>query len=78
MTTLTFIFKVILCMLLVFRRRRLHQRKWWIHPILSNRKREGMFTVMHHKLRKYPDKFFEFYRMSEGSFDIFYLWSQAV
>jgi hypothetical protein len=48
-------------MLLVCRRRRLQQRKWW--------KREGMFTVMHHKLRKYSDKLFEFYRMSEGSFD---------
>jgi hypothetical protein len=28
-----------------------------------------MFTVMYHKLRKYPDNFFEFYWMSEGSFD---------
>jgi hypothetical protein len=28
-----------------------------------------MFTVMHHKLRKYPEKRFEFYRMLEGSFD---------
>lgn len=69
MTRLSFLVTVILCVLLVIRHRRLRQRKWWIHPLLTNRKSEGMFFTLHHKLRKYPDKFFEYYRMSETSFD---------
>lgn len=28
-----------------------------------------MFHTLHSKLRKYSDKFFEFYRMSPNSFD---------
>lgn len=61
---------VILSVLLVYRRRRLRKRNWWIHPIICNRKSEGMFHTLHSKLKKYADKFFEFYRMSQNSFDI--------
>lgn len=58
-----------LCAVLIVRRRRRRQRKYWIHPITSERLTKGKFELLHSTLKKYPDKFFEYYRMSASSFD---------
>lgn len=57
-----------LCAMLVVRRRR-RQRIYWIHPIISERFIKGKFELLHGPLKKYPDKFFEFYRLSVSSFE---------
>lgn len=59
-----------LCALLVVRRRRLRRRrKYWTHPIVSERLTKGKFVLLHNTLKKYPDKFFEYHRMSISSFE---------
>lgn len=63
-----------LCLLLAvrrrFRRRQRQSRKWWIHPILSDRSTKGKFVLLHNQLKEHPDKFFEYYRMSINSFEV--------
>lgn len=45
------------------------RRRWGTHPVLANRPSTGQFHVMFESHRKYPDKFFQYYRMSVTSFD---------
>jgi len=45
------------------------KRKYWVHPLNTNREKIGQFTTFFENIRQYPDKFFEYYRMSISSFD---------
>lgn len=45
------------------------ERRWGTHPVLGNRLKTGQFHVMFQDHRRYPDKFFQYYRMSVSSFD---------
>lgn len=45
------------------------KRRWGTHPVLANRLSTGQFYIMFEKHRMYPDKFFQYYRMSVTSFD---------
>ncbi|CAI6374003.1 unnamed protein product [Macrosiphum euphorbiae] len=45
------------------------KKKYWVHPITSQRLLKGQFYKLHNELRSYPVKFFNFYRMSVKSFD---------
>lgn len=45
------------------------ERKYWIHPINSSREELGQFDVFYENIRRYPEKFFEYFRMSIASFD---------
>lgn len=46
------------------------KRRYCIQPLISNSK-NGLKNVLHfkHILRKYPEKFFDYFRMSINSFD---------
>lgn len=56
-----------LSLLLKSRKRR--HRRWWVHPLISSRLQTGHFHLQFSDHRKYPDKFFSYYRMSIKSFD---------
>lgn len=45
------------------------ERKYWVHPINEDRERSGQFKHFFEKIRCYPEKFFDYYRMSISSFD---------
>ena len=47
----------------------MRKRRWWTHPDISNRLSTGQFHIMFGTHRKFPDKFFLYYRMSTTSFD---------
>jgi len=52
----------------VIRKRKIN-RKFWIHPLLSDRSTKGLFNLFYNDVRKYKDKFFNYLRMSVNSFD---------
>nr|CAH7730395.1 unnamed protein product [Callosobruchus chinensis] len=67
-------FKRAVCVVaLILRRkkRKRHQkfRKHWVHPLTSRRFKEGFFNKKYEDLRKHPEKFFNYHRMSVASFD---------
>ena len=45
------------------------KRRWWTHPTLSHRLSIGNFHISFNNHRIYPEKFFQYYRMSVTSFD---------
>ena len=45
------------------------KRRWSTHPTLSNRLSIGNFHTFFNNHRIYPEKFFQYYRMSVTSFD---------
>jgi hypothetical protein len=45
------------------------KRRWWTHPTLSHRLSVGNFHTSFNNHRIYPEKFFQYYRMSVTSFD---------
>ena len=44
-------------------------RRMWVHPINNLRYEKGEYFVLYADLRKYEDKFFNWYRMSTKKFD---------
>ena len=54
--------------LLFFRRKNTNQR-YWVHPITQTRKDLGEINTLYKDLRKYPDRFYTYYRMSTEQFD---------
>ncbi|KAM5180620.1 uncharacterized protein ACMZJ9_001121 [Mantella aurantiaca] len=48
------------------RRRR---RRYWVHPILTNRPSMGEFHMLYGQLRDHPEKFSSYFRMCIASFD---------
>lgn len=45
------------------------KQKLWVHPFVADRPTNGKFCEIYSDLRKYPDKFFSYLRLSIGSFD---------
>lgn len=46
------------------RRMRMIRRRYWVHPIISNREQRGQFSVLYNDLRQHEEKFFNYSRMS--------------
>jgi len=44
-------------------------RRYWVHPLHSSKKYDMKFQIFYENLKKYPDKFFDYYRMSIQSFE---------
>lgn len=44
-------------------------RRYWVHPINSSREHDMRFQIFYNNLKKYPQKFFDYYRMSISSFE---------
>ena len=44
-------------------------RRMWVHPINNLRFEKGEYFALYPDLRKYEDKFFNWYRMSTKKFD---------
>jgi hypothetical protein len=44
------------------------RRKHWIHPLHMKRLTIGQFHTLYEELNKYPDKFFQYYRMTQNAF----------
>jgi len=44
-------------------------RKYWVHPINSDRKEANKFNMFYENIRCYSDKFFVYYRMFISTFD---------
>jgi hypothetical protein len=40
------------------------KQKLWVHPFVADRPTSGMFCKIYSELRKYPDKFFSYLRLS--------------
>ncbi|XP_022177724.1 protein ALP1-like [Myzus persicae] len=45
------------------------ERRYWVHPLNVEREKTGHFKDFFKNIRRYPQKFFEYYRMSISSFD---------
>lgn len=62
----------IVALLLKLREKKRKQRrshKYWVHPLTDQRHLKGFFSKMYNDVRQHPDKFFNYYRMSIGTFD---------
>ena len=53
--------------LLLYRRQKHH--RYWVHPINQTCQQFGEFNPVYKYLRKYPDRFYTYYRMSTEQFD---------
>ena len=42
---------------------------YWVHSINQSHKQFGKFNTIYKDLRKYPDMFYTYYRMSTEQFD---------
>ncbi|KAJ8954112.1 hypothetical protein NQ317_007718 [Molorchus minor] len=49
--------------------RKKRKRRFWIHPLNTQRIQQSQFYILHPKLRAHPEKFFDYYRMSIISFN---------
>ena len=45
------------------------ERNIWVHPLNQKRSRKGKFYILYKAQRKFPERFFENYRMSVQQFD---------
>ncbi len=45
------------------------RRAHWVHPVNQLRGEEGEFSVHYKRLREFPDKFQEYFRLSVDEFD---------
>ena len=53
------------------KQKRLQHRKWWVHPILQKRAKEGVWTTAINEFRTlYPEKHRRCFRLSCTSFDL--------
>lgn len=57
------------CVCALVLRRKKKYRKYWVHPLISARLVNGQFYKLFENLKKYPNKFFNYFRMSESSFE---------
>ncbi|CAH1969512.1 unnamed protein product [Acanthoscelides obtectus] len=63
---------VFLLYLLYLRKKKCREkrrRRYWVHPILSQKYVEGAFYTMFEKFREHDEKFFNYFRMSTATFD---------
>lgn len=54
---------------LLSRKKRRTKKRYWIHPMLVERHSKGLFQNYFKDLRNYPERFFNYTRMSVQSFD---------
>lgn len=45
------------------------ERRYWVHPMNNDQENSEKFKKIFENIRRYPEKFFEYYRMSVSSFD---------
>ena len=57
------------CVALYLKYHRKRHKKFWVHPIVSQRLLKGQFHTLHEDLCEHPEKFFNYYRMSKNSFN---------
>ena len=55
--------------LLLYYRRKKYNQKYWVHLINQTCKDFGEFHTLYKDLRKYPDRFYTYYRMSTEQFN---------
>ena len=53
--------------LLLYRRQKHH--RYWVHPLNQSFQQLGEFHTLYKDLRKYPDRFYTYYRRSTEQFD---------
>jgi hypothetical protein len=59
-----------ICALEISRGRKLkNKRRFWVHPLTTERLLKGQFHNIYENLRAHPNNFFNYYRMSVNSFD---------
>ncbi|XP_073406470.1 uncharacterized protein [Dendrobates tinctorius] len=51
------------------RNRRTAPKRMWVHPIVQEREDKGHFNLLYQDLRKYPEKFVNFCRLTIPAFD---------
>jgi hypothetical protein len=63
--------KIIICWRIHRRKKeqQLQKRRWWVHPIHSERKKKGTFKLLIPRLLEDSDKFFNFFRMDRNCFE---------
>ena len=57
------------CLAFLLSKRRKRKHNHWIHDVNKVRKFEGEFHILHRRLLNWPDKFFQYYRMSIAQFE---------
>jgi hypothetical protein len=57
------------CALLLRIREVRHKKRYWVHPIVSQRLLNGQFYKLYEDLRNYRGTFINYFRMSIESFD---------
>ena len=58
----------VLIVLLIFQLQAVH-REFWVHPINHERHLKGEYFVLYPDLRKWPEKFYRWFRMEIEEFD---------
>ena len=53
---------------LLFLEGKKYNQRYWVHPINQTCKDLGEFNTLYKDLRKYPDRFYTYYRMSTEQF----------
>jgi hypothetical protein len=53
----------------LIKKKRTKKRKWWVHRINSTRLSHGCFYTLYPLLGQDPVRFFNYFRMSQSSFD---------
>lgn len=59
----------LLAMYLLWRRLR-YRRRYWAHELFRKRRHEGQYHTTMPLLRRDPEKFRDYFRMSESAFDL--------
>jgi len=57
------------CALLLRTRNVKKRKKFWVHPITSQRLLKGKFYSLYEDLKAHPQKFLRYFRMSSATFD---------
>ena len=58
------------CLLLLIPPNERRQRRWDVHPMNEKRALEGVYGNLFPYLHQFPDKFFNFFRISEEDFEV--------
>uniref|UniRef100_A0A803K7W3 DDE Tnp4 domain-containing protein n=1 Tax=Xenopus tropicalis TaxID=8364 RepID=A0A803K7W3_XENTR len=60
---------ICVCQHLIYRGGRAASRKFWVHPLTALHVPKGNFSVLYHELRRHPEKFSNYLRMSIATYD---------
>lgn len=62
--------EAVIALLLINKRKKKNtSKRYWVHPLLQERRTKGMFNLFYNDVRSHPRKFFNYTRMSVHSFD---------